>query len=156
MKCANRDTSGPAGPIVGPVGVLPMPDLRDIEWQVENAEDARTLYDLARALITRLRAAEAAITEAEERGRREGYARAMGEKRKVARWDASIGRYWLTPLHHYHGYPAGIMSTHSREDCIAWGYTVEGGPEPLPASHPVEQVERPPAEREGVDDRSDR
>ncbi len=41
---------------------------------------------------------------------------------KVATWDASIGRYWLNPVYDCPGHSPGIMSTHSRADCITWGY----------------------------------
>lgn len=50
--------------------------------------------------------------------------------RRVARWDAERGVYWLTPPHAFlHTNPIGV--TGKREEAIAWGYTIEGGPEPL-------------------------
>lgn len=50
--------------------------------------------------------------------------------RKVARWDASIGRYVLTPPCVLTTLPAPVASTHARADCIAWGYEIEGEPAP--------------------------
>ena len=49
--------------------------------------------------------------------------------RRVARWDAERQRYMLTPpstsSHQYN------PSTADREQAIAWGYEIEGGPEPV-------------------------
>ena len=49
--------------------------------------------------------------------------------RRVARWDADADHYVLTPPYtHTYAY-VGI--TTKRETAIAWGYEIEGGPEPV-------------------------
>ena len=49
--------------------------------------------------------------------------------RRVARWDADLEAYTLTPTH-----DDGALMTHAVEDAAkarAWGYEIEGGPEPV-------------------------
>lgn len=48
--------------------------------------------------------------------------------RRVARWDAELEAYALTPIH-----DDGALMTHAVEDAAKardWGYEIEGGPEP--------------------------
>ena len=49
--------------------------------------------------------------------------------RKVARWDDDAGVYRLTPPY-THPY-AYLGITTKRENALAWGYEIEGGPEPV-------------------------
>jgi hypothetical protein len=49
--------------------------------------------------------------------------------RRVARWDAELEAYALTPIH-----DDGALMTHAVEDAAKardWGYEIEGGPEPV-------------------------
>jgi hypothetical protein len=51
--------------------------------------------------------------------------------RRVARWDADLDAYALTPIH-----DDGALMTHAVEDAATardWGYKIEGGPEPIQA-----------------------
>jgi len=60
--------------------------------------------------------------------------------RRVARWDADLDAYALTPIH-----DDGALMTHAVEDAaqaIAWGYEIEGGPEPIDDSSPERLRER--------------
>lgn len=60
--------------------------------------------------------------------------------RRVARWDADLEAYTLTPTH-----DDGALMTHAVEDAAkarAWGYTIEGGPEPIDDTAPERLRER--------------
>lgn len=51
--------------------------------------------------------------------------------RKVARWDARVGVYALNPLYAHDSDldGLGVQRSATRGEAIAWGYTIEGGPE---------------------------
>ena len=63
---------------------------------------------------------------------------------KVARWDARVGVYALTPQHAHDSDidGLGVQRSATRGEAIAWGYTIEDGPEPIDDTAPERLRER--------------